>query len=90
MAVTLDSKTDTYQENGYVRYSTSQEDHTEAGLRFFWINSNTDKTKDTTARDRGTILHGYFSNVLRGLKVEVQEEWAKKPVENFKAFMESH
>lgn len=90
MAVTLNSKTETYQEDGYVRYSTSQEDHTEAGLRFFWINSDKEKTQDTTARDRGTILHGYFNLILRGQEIDIQEEWAQAPVDQFKKFMETH
>lgn len=90
MAVSLDTRTGTYQENGYVRYSTSQEDHVGPGLRFFWINNDKEKTKDTTAADRGTILHGYFSNILRGLDVDVQEDWAQKPVEVFKKFVEDH
>ena len=90
MAVTLNTLTETYQEDGYVRYSTSQEDHTEAGLRFFWINSDKSKTQDTTARDRGTILHHYFSSILRGAEVEVQEEWAQAPVDQFKKFLEAH
>lgn len=86
MAVTLDKSTDTYQENGYVRYSNSQEDHTEAGLRFFWINSDKERTLDTTARDRGTILHGYFYNMGRGFEVDVQEDWAQHPISLFKEF----
>lgn len=76
----------------YIRVSSSQENHVEYGLKFWWMNTNPEEIKKVSKEtaDKGTILHGYIVGLLQGEKVSIDEEWAKKPCENFLQFMEDH
>lgn len=74
----------------YVRYSTTQEGHLEDGLQFWLRNTDPDKIKEVSREtsDKGTILHIYFSHIVKGEKYKVEEkhEWAKPAIERFEKF----
>ena len=76
----------------YIRVTSSQENHVEDGLKFWWQRTSPEeisaRSKETA--DQGTILHGYFVGILKGEVVDVQEEWAKVPCENFQKFVLKH
>lgn len=76
----------------YIRVTSSQENHVEDGLKFWWQKTSPEEIKSVSKEtaDKGTILHGYFVGFLKGEVVDVQEEWAKKPCENVQKFILEH
>lgn len=75
----------------FIRVSNTQSQWVEDGLKFYWRNSSPEKIKDVEEESlgKGQILHGYFNTIAEGRDPEIDEDWAEKPVEDFKKLFSS-
>ena len=76
----------------FIRVTTSQSDYCSSGLQFAMAKSKPDawEKNKTEALECGSILHGYYAGILLGQNIQIQEDWAIAPINNFRRLVEKY